>query len=84
MELPRIRTLKEAHAEIKASDPCTAVSFNYLRRLVLSGAIPCIKAGNKFLINMQRLEEYLCNPERQNIDRVREYEQARNKIRVVI
>jgi len=81
--LPRIRTLKEAHAEIKAADPKTAVSFNYIRKLVLSGAVSSTMAGNKYLINMQHLEDYLSNPDRAEIDRVREYEQAQNKIRPI-
>ena len=83
MELARIRTLKEAFAEIKTFDPKTAISFSYLRRLVLSGAIPSIRAGNKFLLNMAHLEEYLNNPRRLELDRIREYETARNNIRMV-
>jgi len=81
--LPRIRTLKEAHAEIKAADPKTAVSFNYIRKLVLSGAVPSVMAGNKYLLSMENLEEYLCNPDRVELDRVRQYEAAQNKIRPI-
>lgn len=59
---PRMRTIKEAAAELREIDPNTAVTPYCIRRLVLEGAIPHVKAGNKRLINLDRLLEYLSNP----------------------
>lgn len=60
--LPRMRTVKQAVNEIKQLDPDTAVSFYQVRRLVLSGVLPTVSAGNKRLINLDTLIEYLQNP----------------------
>lgn len=60
--LPRMRTVKEAVAEIKTIDPDTAVTFYQVRRLVLRGVLPTVSAGNKRLINLDLLIEYLQNP----------------------
>lgn len=57
--MPRIRTIQEAAAELKQSDPNTAVTPYAIRRMVLNGTIPCIYAGKKRLINMEILEHYL-------------------------
>jgi excisionase family DNA binding protein len=77
----RIRMMKEAYEEIKKADPRTAITMNYIRRLVISGAVPSIRAGSRYLINMEELEHYLANPKRQELDRIRQYEQAGGKIR---
>ena len=58
--MPRMRTIQEAAAELKKTDPNTAVTPHAIRQLVLSGAIPHIRAGKKYLINMKNLENYLC------------------------
>ena len=58
----RMRLLKEAYSEIKANDPHTALSFYSLKRMVLSGQIPHIRVGSRYLINMDLLNEYLTTP----------------------
>lgn len=60
--LPRMRTIKEAVAEIKALDSNTAVTVYHIRQQVLSGAIPCVNVGNKRLVNLDTVIEYLQNP----------------------
>lgn len=60
--LPRMRTAKEAAAEIKAADPNTAVTEYHIRQLALSGVLPRVKAGRKLLINLDTLIEYLTDP----------------------
>lgn len=62
--MPRIRTIQEAYREIKSNDPDTALSAFTIRRLILSNTIPHIKTGNKYLINLDVLEEYLLNPQK--------------------
>ena len=57
--MPRLRTLTETYNYIKESDLKTAITPNALRRMVVSGQIPCIKAGKKYLIDIDVLFEYL-------------------------
>ena len=60
--LPRMRTVKEAAAEIKELDEHTALTQWRIRELVLSGVLPAVRAGNKILLNLDTLFEYLSNP----------------------
>lgn len=55
----RMRTIREACKDLKASDPQSAVGETTLRRLVNEGAIPSVRVGAKYLIDMDKLEEYL-------------------------
>ncbi|MCI8403900.1 MAG: DNA-binding protein [Clostridia bacterium] len=55
-----MRGIKAAIEEIKEFDAATALTETYLRRLVLRHEIPSVKAGRKYLINMDILNEYLC------------------------
>lgn len=80
----RIRMMKEAYEEIKAADPNTAITMNYIRTLIISGAVPSIRAGNRYLINMDELESYLANPQRQELDRIRDFQRAGGKIRRIV
>lgn len=57
--IARMRTITEAVAEIKAADPHTALTVHALRQLILSGKVPSIMAGKKYLINLDTLIEYL-------------------------
>jgi len=59
--MSRMRTIEKAAAELKAADPETALSEYMLRRLILSGQIPSVKPGGKYLVNMDVLERYLNN-----------------------
>jgi len=45
--MPRLRTLTETYNYIKEQDNETAITPNALRRMVVSGQIPCVKAGKK-------------------------------------
>lgn len=58
----RIRLIKEAYQEIKDKDPDTAITMYYIRNLIVSGTVPSTKAGRKYLVNMDILENYLSNP----------------------
>ncbi len=57
-----MRTINETYRSIKTSDPGTSLTPFAIRRLILTGAIPSITAGNKYLIDLDVLEEYLSNP----------------------
>lgn len=62
-KLPRMRTIKEAVAELKAIDEHTAITEYHIRQLALSGVLPRVQAGKKLLINLDLLIEYLVNPD---------------------
>ena len=53
--LPRMRTIPNAYAEIKALDSGTSFSMSALRRMVKSGEMPTVTVGNKQLINLDLL-----------------------------
>ena len=57
--VPRMRTIDNAYAEIKAIDPQTDFTKRALRRMVANKEIPTTKIGNKNLINLDRLLEIL-------------------------
>ena len=46
---------------IKEASERTNLSYYYLRKACLENKIAHIRAGNKFYINMDWLEKYLCN-----------------------
>lgn len=53
--IPRMRTIDNAYAEIKALDPQTDFTKRALRRMIASKEIPTTKIGNKNLINLDLL-----------------------------
>ena len=53
--IPRIRTIDNAYAEIKALDPSTDFTKRALRRMGATKEIPTTKIGNKNLINLDLL-----------------------------
>lgn len=59
IRLPRMRTLAEAYAYIKEKDPETAISANFVRCLIVSGAVPRMKCGKKYLVDVDLLMDYL-------------------------
>ena len=60
--MPRMRTILEAHKAIKDADSGTAITPFAIRRLILNSDIPSIRAGNKYLVDLDAIEEYLKNP----------------------
>jgi len=60
--MPRMRTITQAVQQIKQDDPASCISEWWLRQLVKSDKLKCHRAGNRYLIDMDLLEEYLRNP----------------------
>ena len=60
--IPRLRTVSEAAAEIRARDQHTAMTPYHIRRLCLDGVLPTVKAGKKILLDLNMLIEYMQNP----------------------
>ena len=53
--VPRMRTIDNAYAEIKALDPQTDFTKRALRRMIANDEIPSTRIGNKNLINLDLL-----------------------------
>lgn len=58
MTIPRMRTITETIAEIKAIAPMTAVTPNCVRCLCKSGKIRCVFTGKKLLVDLDDLFKY--------------------------
>lgn len=56
---PRLRTIPKAIEEIKTVDPNTALTLRALRRMVNNGEVKTINIGNKHLINLDELMDFL-------------------------
>ena len=57
---PRMRTIPQAYAELKAIDPNTGVSMRGLRKIIRSGMIPTFEVSpKKKLINFDVLLDIL-------------------------
>ncbi|MBQ9408526.1 MAG: hypothetical protein IJU28_03940 [Clostridia bacterium] len=59
MNPPRMRTAEGALAIIKESDPDTAVTLRYIRRLIATGAVSSLAVGRKKLVNVDALIAFL-------------------------
>ena len=55
----RMRTIEQAAAWLTENDPDTAVTKTALRRLVVTGQLPSIRVGQKYLLSLEVLEDYL-------------------------
>ena len=53
------RTIRQALEIIKQTDRDSAITSYFLRELAKSGQIKVLNTGNKVLINMKSLEEFL-------------------------
>ena len=54
-----VRTINGAVEEIKKIDPETPINADMLRRWIISGKLKHTKSGNKYLIDMEVLKEFL-------------------------
>ena len=58
--MARMRYLNEAYAEIVKQDPHTCISKNYVRKLIISGAVPSVKIGqNRRLVDLDKLLRHI-------------------------
>ena len=55
----RMRTIEQAAAWLMESDPETALTKTALRRLVVTGQLPSVRVGQKYLIALETLDDYL-------------------------
>jgi len=57
--MSRIRSIHDAHVLLIEEDPETAVTEYFIRKLVTDGTIPSFKTGNKHLLDVDVLHDYL-------------------------
>lgn len=57
--MPQMRTIHQAAEYVKARDPESALTKTAIRRLVISGTIPSVRAGTKYLLSLENLDAYL-------------------------
>lgn len=61
MAIPRMRTINQAAAEIKAADPASALGKTWIRQQIQEGRLKFIAAGNRHLIAMSDLEKLIAD-----------------------
>lgn len=54
----KVRSLREALAYIRTLDKDTGISENAIRMLVVSGKVPSVMVGRKYLVNVDTLLAY--------------------------
>ena len=55
----RMRTIDQAAAWLQENDPETALTKTALRRFVVTGQLPSVRVGQKYLIALETLDDYL-------------------------
>lgn len=55
----RTRTIREAAAYFRESDPQTCLTETAIRTLIRTGAVPSVRVGKKYLVTIEALEGYL-------------------------
>ena len=59
MAIPRMRTPHGAAEFLREQDPGCAITEHYIRRLIKTGQLPSVRAGVKYLVNVDLLIDYL-------------------------
>lgn len=57
--MAQLRTLPKAYEAFKAKDPETALTKNYFRTLIKTGAIPSVRLGKNYLIDVETLDQHI-------------------------
>jgi hypothetical protein len=57
--MKRMRTLDACIIQLKQDDPDTCLTRHALRQMVLSGNVPYVKCGKKYLVNYDGLLDVL-------------------------
>ena len=57
--MARMRTIDQGADWLRKTDPDTALTKTALRRLVTTGQLPSVRIGQKYLLDLDTLTEYL-------------------------
>ena len=60
--MAKYRTIQQAYECLKSQDADTAITYHALRKLVVSGQLPSMRVGKKYLIDMELLSDFLRMP----------------------
>lgn len=60
--LPRMRTIDGLYMEIHRLDPESQVKKNFIRQLIITGKVKSVKAGSKYLANLDEVLSYMADP----------------------
>lgn len=60
--MSRMRTINQSIEYLKNKDSDTAVSAWWLRMMLKAGKLKHHRAGNKYLVDLDSLEDFLKNP----------------------
>ncbi len=55
----KMRTIEQAAAYVRVQDPDTALTKTAIRRLVVTGKLPSVRVGQKYLVALENLDAYL-------------------------
>lgn len=66
--IPRMRTIKEAYEWLHQQDPQTGITKNAFRTMAVSGQIPSLKVGSKYLLNVNKMIPFLCQEGNQEME----------------
>lgn len=55
----RMRTIKQCVKELKSIDPNSAITVSALRRWIRDGDLNAVLVGNKQLVSLEAVEEYM-------------------------
>ena len=54
-----VRTIKGAVEELRKEDPDSSVTEYAIRSWIKTGALPSVKSGNKYLLDMEVVKRFL-------------------------
>lgn len=57
--VPRMRTIKELAQLVKAEDPDTRITPTAIRRFIITGQLPHVMVGNKYLVSVEVFNDFL-------------------------
>lgn len=57
--MPRMRTVDQTIAYLRENDPQCALSRSALRRMVRENIVPSVQVGQKILLDLDTIEDYL-------------------------
>lgn len=57
--MPKLRTLPKAFDYLKEQDPDSALTKNHFRTMIKTGAIPSVRLGKNYLIDIETLDQYI-------------------------
>ena len=63
--VPRMRTIEQCATYFKEQDPATTLTKYRIRKLVLNKTVPHVMCGKKYLVNLDKLIEYLSGLEQE-------------------